>query len=397
MKKLLSIALLLLSITLFAQEKMGKILILSEESGELIIDGEESGKIYGNTPIVKEITFGEHYIQVKLEDSEVINQFVTVDDAAQKIVKFKKENLEKSVNTAEVEVANLDFFIDGMFAKEDILDDEPNFSQIFHYAFDADDEIVLNARIKNKKGDAVLHVSTYPDGVLKYQNDGFRVIENEAIKVTKKGIYQFSFVSNTLLGKDCEFSIIRKPKDGAVPNFTSNVIVERDTQFMEVLNTEIRVFSINNSIPNRSVVKIPLPKGTVKWVYWIGVGQESAEQFKQFAETAAKGVSKFVKNPLYAYAIGMIPKLPIFDTPATINYVYLDSENAQKFKDYGNKVNYSYYKFKQGNNIKGDFGKIEIIPEDLNLGFWNMNPTQGRDVFVKIGALVVTEKLAIDE
>ncbi len=399
LKKILFISFFLLSGIVQGQNK-GTILIITNNDATIVVDGDEIGKTTANTPSKFEITEGEHYFQAKsLINGKVVEEdkILEIISDQQKVIKFEFEqtnNIEQShsenLTPDEIIVADLNFYAP-------VLEDE-----IYYYAFAPGDEIVVNIEITEKRGNLNLEISEYPN-IVKYTANNFREKNDIKIKVNKKSIYCFSVSATALIMKDCKMTIKRIPKSQETHDFNTNVrlkeqidtlysyqniqiLANRDTTYQELINRKFRVYSQTNlDNVNKAFVDIKIPEDTQYWIYWLGVDQESVQEMKQLAESISE-LSSFAPNPIAAFGLGLITELPMINTTATINYQFLDLDNKNAFM-YSN--NYSYFTFKEGNNVTSDYAKIEMknTPNNGNLymSFWNESDFSGRDITVQVG------------
>ena len=198
-----------------------------------------------------------------------------------------------------------------------------------------------------------------------------------------------------MFGKTAKLIIDRIPSANSDPNFKTTVKTVFDTINEEVLKTNTRVFSTTNiSHNNRTSIAINLPKGTTYWAYWIGVGQESQNQMKDFVSTLSGSAKYFSLNPVVLLGMKIIPALPMLNTPETVSYSFMDSKNAQAFV---NNQAYSYYKFKHADNITTDYSIISGIFTDLVLSLENKSTTTGHDVEIRVVAFKVLSKLVLED
>ena len=59
-----------------------------------------------------------------------------------------------------------------------------------------------------------------------------------------------------------------------------------------------------------SSIEFKLPENTAYWVYWIGVGGESAEGLNKMAKHLPEAATILgITDPVTAFALGIIPEL----------------------------------------------------------------------------------------
>lgn len=383
-------------------QNKGTILIITNNDATIVVDGDEIGKTTANSPTKFEITEGEHYLQAKcIINGKIIeeNKILEIISNQQKVIKFdfeqtnsinKEQSHSEGINSNEITVANLNFYAP-------VLEDE-----IYYYAFAPGDEIIVDIEITEKRGNLNIEISEYPNTV-KYTANNFREKKDIRLKVNKKSIYRFSVSATALIMKDCKMTIKRIPNSQETNNFNTNVrlkeqvdtiystqvnqvLVNRDTIYQELINRKFRVHSQSN-LDNtfKTFVDLKIPKDTQYWIYWLGVDQESVQEMKKLAESVSE-LSSFVPNPIAAFGLGLITELPMLNTTATINYRFMDLDNKNIFI---NSDQYSYYTFKEGNNVTSDYAKIEMnnTPNNGNLYmcYWNESDFNGRDITLQVG------------
>lgn len=370
--------------SLWGQAPLDKdVLIVSCRTGTLLIDGIEIGKIEAEDVTRQKLSYGEHYLQVRVEN-EKINMTLVVDSSLKSIVKVGCGNAEQSSSKA-IRVLNKRVNLTGLIVNEA----EENL-----IAFDKGDEIVINFSILNKKGTGSVLLKNYETGTELYKKESVSSITDGRIKIPMKGVYQLSMSTDALFGKDAEIFLDRIPGPASSVDFNTTPKKVYDTISTEVLNTKVRVYSttnINNS--NRTILTINLPKNTNYWVYWVGVGQESMQKMREFASSISNIGSTFTANPLVKFGLKLIPSLPMFNSSATVDYRFLDNANSQLFM---NKQGYRQYTFRNATNITTDYALINGNISDLVLAFNNDHISIGNDVEVKVVAFSVRSRIVID-
>ena len=173
----------------------------------------------------------------------------------------------------------------------------------------------------------------------------------------------------------CKIKIQRIPKNDATRNFitsitwvtkqdtvwnsyTKDVLIGHDTTFKQLVKKELvstiqteeliiektqRVHSETNANSNRTFVFFTLPQNrateyekaeVVSWAYWIGVGNEANEAWKQNSEVikglATSAASSFT-TPLGALAVGAVTELIIPKIGEDVSYALVDAVNKDLF------------------------------------------------------------------
>ncbi len=376
----------LLIIQLISFGQKGSLVVTANETCQINIDGDAMGILQKDDLRKFELELGQHIMVLK-SAKDVQKKIFELTDSKQEIITVEFKPSKKSTNDLEVKkqseeivVTNMDINLPGFLTQNGA-----NIRK--YYAFDKGDEIKVSFQILNNKGTGGVSIHPYPSGGVIFSEGKSSQFESKDIIIPSKGIYYFDFHSNHGLDRKCNIKITRKPGPESSVNFSTNARKKVSLNPIEVLTTNLRVYSIENlNHVNRTIVPINLPKNTVKWTYWIGVGQESVEQLDNFAKTLSSSVKAVTNNPIIAIGAGLIPSLPIFKSSANINYLFTDKENAALFKNYGNKIPYKAYDIKQGDNISSSYSTVNGMYPDLVLCLLNMNSFYGRDVNVKVVA-----------
>lgn len=384
MKKLFFLFLILfpfqLIIAQVAKEK--QYLIIPCKSGTLIIDGVSVGSIDADDVSRQMLSFGEHYFQLKT-NTEKINLTLSIDENTKNIIKL---GCEATVENTGTRLINKQISLTGLLSN----DMEENI-----IGLDKDDEIILNCSVLNKKGTATIFITEVNKGNEIYKKQDFKIIENEKIRITSKGIYKISLYTDALFGKDAKLTIDRIPSKNSSVSFNTNPKKVYDTTFVEVLKTMTRVYSAGNmDHPNKTTVSISLPANTAYWTYWIAVDQEAQDNMKTFIKNLSPVVSAFSINPLVLYGLKLIPYLPMMTTAATINYMFMNSANATAFV---RGQAFSYYKFKHADNISTDYSLMKITSPDLVLAMQNESTLTGHNVEIRVVAFIIKSRLTLQD
>lgn len=356
--------------------------IVSCKTGTLLIDGESIGQIEANDAVKKNLSVGEHYIQVK-SATEKINLSIKVDQNTKEIIKI---GCDPELTNTFIRVIDKEVNLSGTLGS----DVEQNI-----IAFDTDDEIIVNCAVLNRKGNATIFLKDYNTGREIYRKEKFTEVKGDKIKIPMKGIYYFTLFTDALFGKFAKITIDRIPSKRSSPSFKTAVKVKTDTTSVEVLNTNTRVYSTTNlNHSNRTAIKINLPPKTTYWTYWIGVGQEAHQEMKDFVSNLSSAGSLFSTNPLVLFGMKLIPSLPMLNSTSTVSYQFTDSQNSQAFL---NNLAYSYYTFKHAKNISTDYSLIRVVYPDIVLNMRNESTLDGQDVNVRVVAFVIKTKYVLEE
>lgn len=297
----------------------------------------------------------------------------------------------------------------------------------FFYSFAAGDEIIFNLTMVQGKHIKAVEIIELPNNVV-FSSFKATTIKDKIITVKNKGMYAFRFYSSSLTNRVCRYRIDRIPKNIATKNFNTNwkwstvrdtihtpyqedsLIGYKTIKYQEtvkelkkeelkeitILEKTVTVHSYYNENISRTFIKVDLPiinntslkeENILAWSYWIGVGQESREAYKNnlvsFSNTVGKVASTYYQSPLAGVALGEITNLIMPQTGEDVQYYLIpDYENAQKF--------YNNQSFLQYENNKGRavYGRNDRLKEGtFYLGLFNDNRLRGIEVDVKIMAI----------
>lgn len=296
-----------------------------------------------------------------------------------------------------------------------------------YFSFAEGDEIIFDMQMIKGKHIKEVEAIEMPSNTLLTEFKA-KSINNKRIQIRNKGIYKFRFYSSSLTRRVCKIKIHRIPKNETVRDFNTNwkwkTIIDttyttyqedslvgyqtikyqetikelKDTQIEEIMLFEKsqKVHSIYNDNSNRAYLRASLPiiessllkeEKLLAWSYWIGVGQEGQEAYKENLKSVSNLVGKaadiYFKTPLAGIAVGAISKLIIPQTGEDIQYYFInDFENVQQFLN-----GQQFYLFDQGKG-KAAYGRNDKIKQgDFYIGLSNDNDFRGIDVDVKIMAI----------
>ncbi len=264
------------------------------------------------------------------------------------------------------------------------------------YGFAEGDKILFSFQeAKNKKLKEVI-IKAYPNQ-LKFSDYKTAAIDKKTIKVSKSGVYTFTFKnSNKLSSRICKVKISRIPanetlkdfdtevqwvteRDTTIRTYTKKIIVGYDTTYVpkirrvlvssekqeqQITTKSVRVNSITHlTNPNKTSTFFALPphqktdyeeKRVIAWAYWVGVGEEAQAAWRRnnnMIKTLSQTAGNFL-TPLGALALGTVTQLAIPTTGEDIKYTLLDRENEFLFRgkqpygtlDYGKGIaTYKYF------------------------------------------------------
>lgn len=281
-------------------------------------------------------------------------------------------------------------------------------TQTEYYGFAEGDKVIFNFSVENQKDIKDVTISEYPNNV-KFADHTTGKIQNKVLNISRNGVYEFDYYNSNVSGRTINVKIQRIPKTEATKFFNTNIkwvnhvdtiytaeqntyLSGSDTSVVNVTDATVRVHSQTNlDNPNKTVVDFILPANTIKWTYWIGVGDEGQQAFKRDQENFAKTGTKIIGsiNPLAGLAFGLIT-MTHANIGENVKYYFVSSwEDAIKFRN-----GQMFMQFKKG-DIVTDFGLMNFSTktnQKLFIGLENDNISQGIDVNVKIVAIVVTNK-----
>lgn len=385
MKPITLILAFLFSTTLLAQPSdTVKLIFLSCKSGQLIIDGEPVESLEPDHSIQKNLSLGEHHILLK-SGSERLSSVIEVKIGMKSLVRLGCTEASSPENAA-VPLLNKKLYLTGMIAQE---------TDRNVFAFQKGDELIITGAVVDKKGFVSLYVTNVDNRQQVFVKESFNSLTNEKLTIPATGVYEISYKTDALFGKNFQLKVDRIPVAGGKPGFKTAVRVQRDTAVTEVLTTTARVYSQTNMTnPNKTIVKINLPANASYWAYWIGVGQKEKDEMGKLV-TKLSGAKNLVSlHPVALFGLGLLSELPAFKSTETVSYRFTDYQNAAIFKA---GQAYNAYNFKFGDNVSADYAIVKERTQDLVLCMTNNNMMTGFDVAIKVVAFVVNARWVIEE
>lgn len=224
---------------------------------------------------------------------------------------------------------------------------QSNGEQRFYYAFETGDEILIDLEImKGGKTIKEFEVLAYPESS-KFKAMDISSLKSKSIRVLERGVYEFRIKSGP--AKSIRMKIMRVPQNEARTTFDTNiqwktvtdtirknynekvkvvydtawvtkyqkVIKKIDTTFVELANRQERVHSRTNIVnDNINTMTFNLPpvvneellnEKVISWAFWVGVGDEGAENYneelKNFLKKSAFKIMS--QNVLAGLALGI--------------------------------------------------------------------------------------------
>ena len=283
--------------------------------------------------------------------------------------------------------------------------------EVFYYGFAAGDELVFSFKEVHGWSLKELEISELPSSI-KFMDYKARKIENKTIHVVRTGIYKFRFSNPESAPRICRIKIDRIPAGTGTPDFNSSVywhtvqdttyiptqekyLMKKDT-IAQTLVERNTIVSSSNLISGRSktdLIDFSLPKGTVSWSYYIGVGTEGRKEFvkakRGFLNSAASVASHIPGyGTMAALALYGINAFSLIQGEDNVKFWLMESEiDASLFK-FGKKFN----SFKQGDVLNDAARLKKPITGKIYLGLLNDNLIESINVTISVTAIVVTEQ-----
>lgn len=209
-----------------------------------------------------------------------------------------------------------------------------------------------------KKGIREVVIEEWPSSV-KFQVRDVDSLKNKRFVNPSLSVYAFKVRFNTSAiskGKTYRIHISRIPAKENLIQFNTTVKWDTicDTLAEEIVNVQ-KHLGVGGlfSAPNFSYIEFRLPENTAWWVYWIGVGKESAEGLEKMAKHLPKAAALLgITNPVTAFALGLIPEL--FSATGRLDISYSFTKGTK-----------SSTPFKEGRRVVTEYAKMD-------------NPKQGK-------------------
>ncbi|MGZ5134284.1 MAG: hypothetical protein ACXWCG_04010 [Flavitalea sp.] len=298
------------------------------------------------------------------------------------------------------------------------------------FGFAAGDQVIFSFEESGGKDLKEIAIVEYPS-TSRFSDYKISKIENKTLQVTANTVYKFIFHNNAVSGRICKVKIQRIPATEATKNYNTNVswVTRQDTTWnsytkeviagydttyeqktkKEIIKTEQseemlldknqRVHSTINDKGPKTWVYFDLPQNEVSanknrrvvaWAYWVGVGEEASEAWKQNVKaigSLAKGVARYFTTPLGAFAVGAIVDLATPKLGEDVYYAITDETNKSLFM--------ASQQFRIFDNGKGVAGYRKFTDNNMSQGRYficmsNDNMMQGVNASVKVIAIVET-------
>jgi len=297
-------------------------------------------------------------------------------------------------------------------------------SEELHFAFSEGDELVFDFEEIEGKELKEIEIKEY-EGSSKFADFKTKKIQDKRILVEQTAIYEFRFKNAAISGRICKFKIQRIPASEKTINFKSSIknniktdttwiniptektifdttyvtknkqeLIKIDTVSSVIFDENIRVHSstydLLSSGEEVSFREFTLPqnsqkplesKETLCWSYWLGVGKEASEQYKNVTRPAMVGlISKAgtiltTAHPLVSLALTGVSVLLPNSATDNVKYQFI-GEGLYKTGD----VTASFQRFETPTQ-----GKIKLRLENDNI-------RDGIDVQLTVVAVQLVKK-----
>lgn len=316
--------------------------------------------------------------------------------------------------------------IEPILVTESTISLDLNETQELFFSFAEGDIIEIDFEMVKGKHIREIEITELPNNKI-YSEFKAEKISNKQIHIRNKGLYKFKFYSSSLTTRVGKIKIYRIPASEITQNFNTNWKWQtiRDTVYTDytvdsiigfnkinyketvrelvktekiedlLLDKSQRVHSYYNENRSSSYLRVDLPspalndqkeEKVIAWAYWIGVGQEAQEAYRENAKSVANlanGITSMYGTPLAGLAMGTIADLIIPKTGEDVAYAFLpDYENAEKFIN-----GQPYLQFDSGKGIAAYGKNYNKVFGTFYIGLYNDNELQGIDVDVKVVAI----------
>lgn len=278
----------------------------------------------------------------------------------------------------------------------------------FYLGFHEGDEVLLNFEELKGKGLKEIEITDIQSKRSVYSNYETQKIDNKKVVIPTTGVYRFRFY-NAALGKRIgKISIARIPSVGN-EKFNSTVywktnydtiyipqsekyLKSVDTSIVNLTKKVVKVNSQTNQNGNRQYIHFSLPKNTISWSYYIGVGQESQVALEEATKELTQNSNQVLSNlsgygPLASLALGGVSYITQLQKGEDVEYYLLNGENLNLLRS-----GQPFYSVNKG-KIINDFSSYSgTSNEVLYFYFINDNAITGITVNVDITAITVKEE-----
>ena len=304
----------------------------------------------------------------------------------------------------------------------------PAAAEELFYCFAEGDKVIFTVEEANGNTIDEVTVTEYPDSY-KYKGHDIKKEKNHEFIINRKSVYKFRFNNTAKEIRLCNVKIVRVPASKQTENFvtsvkwinvqdtmyssvTKDVVIGYDTLYVQkvrrvsasekkyeevVLDKSQRVeskatfgetkTSVSFSLPANTITKDETKK-VIAWAYWVGVGEESNEFWKQNRKMivgAVQGAASYFTTPLGGIAAGALTNMVMPTNGEDVEYLVLNDANSMLFTqqkqykslDSGKGIT-SYKRFIDANVLQGKYAIV----------LSNDNYVQPIDVNVKVSAII---------
>jgi len=280
----------------------------------------------------------------------------------------------------------------------------------FYFGFAQGDKLIFSFEEINGKEISELEIVEMPSAT-KFMDYKTKKVESKNFNVNKTGIYKFHFKNNSIFARVCRMKIQRIASP-LYKNFNSSVywrtvqdtifannpkqyLIKSDTVAQTIIDKVIKVSAASPLDKNadKELVEFVLPKATISWSYFLGVGSESQKAFAKtkssFLNTAASVASKIPGyGTMAALAMYGINTFQYIQGEENVKYAFItDYKNAMFFKS-----GKEYAKLVQGNVISDASQMKEPLSGKIYLGLQNDNLFESIEVKLNVTVIVLNQK-----
>lgn len=304
----------------------------------------------------------------------------------------------------------------------------PGAAEELYYSFAAGDRVLFTVEETTGQTVSEVTVMEYPEN-FKYREYNVKKEKNREFKPVSNSVYKFRFSNNAKDERTCAVKIQRVPDEKSTRNFntavkwisrqdtvyntfTKDVVKGYDTIYTQkkrkavvfekkyeevVLDKSQRVEAKASLGQTKAGVPFTLPadvispnetKKVIAWAYWVGVGEESNEFWKQnrtMIVSAVKGATTLFTSPLGGIAAGLATNLVLPVNGEDIAYALTDEAGSKMF--FQDKV-YSSYDDGKGVAAYKRFIEPAMLKGKYVMLLSNDNYIQAIDVNVKVSAII---------
>lgn len=304
---------------------------------------------------------------------------------------------------------------------------EPGKQQELYYAFDNEDKIVFTVEGASNNPVSEVSVIEYPE-TYKYKGHSVKKVKKEII-VNDKAVYKFFFANTTNEIQLCNIKIQRIPTKNGNKTFNTGVrltqvqdtvwntlskevlagydtihtqktrrVIASEKKYEEiVLDKSQRVSSKANLGDNSTAIAFTLPanvsgrdeaRRVTAWAYWVGVGEESNEFWKQNRKMvvgAVQGATSYFTSPLGGIAAGALTNLVLPVNGEDVEYALVNEVN---YKLFGQEKPFKAFDAGKGVAAYKRITDADMLQGKFYVTLTNDNIIQPIDVNVKVSAIM---------